>query len=71
VAHRLSTIRNADLVVVLDRGHIVELGAPDELARAGGNYARLIARQLDGVTAGDACRSPAPRRTESEVVECR
>lgn len=41
VAHRLSTIRKADLVLVLDRGHIVERGTHASLLRAGGVYARL------------------------------
>jgi ABC-type bacteriocin/lantibiotic exporter with double-glycine peptidase domain len=50
VAHRLSTIRNADLVVALERGRIVELGAPDDLAHAGGPYAALIAGQLEGTS---------------------
>jgi ATP-binding cassette subfamily B protein len=41
VAHRLSTIRNADLVLVLDHGLIVERGTHDELVRAGGIYRDL------------------------------
>jgi ATP-binding cassette subfamily B protein len=46
IAHRLSTVRHADLLVVLDRGHLVELGTHGELVAQGGLYARLIRRQL-------------------------
>jgi len=48
IAHRLSTVRNADLLVVLDRGRLVELGSHVELLARNGLYARLIRRQLGG-----------------------
>jgi len=45
VAHRLSTIRNADLICVLHDGRIVEQGKHDELLRKNGHYAKLVAMQ--------------------------
>ena len=41
IAHRLATVRDADEIVVLDEGRIVQLGTHDELYRAGGLYRRL------------------------------
>lgn len=42
IAHRMSTIRNADLIAVLSNGKIVELGSHDTLVRAKGIYANLV-----------------------------
>ena len=47
VAHRLSTIRNADEIFVFDSGRIVERGDHATLAQQSGSYARLLARQAD------------------------
>ena len=42
IAHRLKTVRNADQIVVIDKGRIVEQGKHDELVKLGGIYARFI-----------------------------
>jgi subfamily B ATP-binding cassette protein MsbA len=47
IAHRFSTIRNADRIAVLDKGRLRELGTHDELLAVGGLYARLHAVQHD------------------------
>jgi ATP-binding cassette subfamily B protein len=49
IAHRLSTVRDADQIVVLDRGRVAEIGTHDELLAAGGRYAALVSRDADQV----------------------
>jgi ABC-type multidrug transport system fused ATPase/permease subunit len=57
VAHRVSTVRNADLILVLDQGSIVASGTHDFLVRDSGLYRELFRTQLTGLEATDPRRS--------------
>lgn len=46
IAHRLSTVRNADCIVVLKDGGVAEKGTHDELMQLNGIYVQLVSRQL-------------------------
>lgn len=63
IAHRLSTVRNADRIVVLDRGRIVEEGTHESLMRQSGLYRRLYQLQFRDVPSRRmvADRPAAPR----------
>ena len=58
IAHRLSTVENADLIYVLDDGRIVEQGRHDALMAMGGLYAQLYDAHAD--SGGDGVPSPVP-----------
>ena len=51
IAHRLSTVRDADQIVVLDGGRVAEIGTHEELLASGGRYAMLLARDVEGAPA--------------------
>ena len=56
IAHRLSTVRDADQILVLDEGRIVERGRHDELVAVGGLYAELYRTQFAVTDSPDAAR---------------
>jgi len=65
IAHRLSTVKKADLICVLDQGRIIETGHHDELVAKGGLYTRLHRTQF-GIAGGYA--GPLPGEATEEVV---
>lgn len=50
IAHRLSTVKNADEIAVIDEGRIVESGRHEDLVQSGGLYRKLHDRQLQKTT---------------------
>jgi ATP-binding cassette subfamily B protein len=58
IAHRLSTVRDADLILVMDHGQIVEHGNHQQLLAANGHYSRLYDAQFagreDAIRAGES-----------------
>ncbi len=51
IAHRIATVKDADRIIVMDQGRIVEDGSHDDLIKSGGLYSRMIERELLGETA--------------------
>ena len=60
VAHRLSTVRNADLIVVMDKGKIVEQGNHKQLLAANGLYAKLVAATQNQEPSNDLANGVSP-----------
>jgi ABC-type bacteriocin/lantibiotic exporter with double-glycine peptidase domain len=69
IAHRLSTVRNADLILVLDEGVIVERGVHEELLALGGTYAALVHDQqtTPGWDIAISQMEPRDRQYQSET----
>ncbi|MEU0724607.1 ABC transporter ATP-binding protein [Streptomyces sp. NPDC006140] len=67
IAHRLSTVRDADTLLVMEEGRVVERGGHDELTARGGRYAALHAR-LDGADDGIGAGPPGLPRTPPPEV---
>ena len=66
IAHRLSTVRAADRILVLQRGRLVEQGSHDQLIAHGGLYARLHELQFSRTEHGSASALPVAEAVPAE-----
>jgi ATP-binding cassette subfamily B protein len=69
IAHRLVTVANADRIVVLRAGRIVEMGTHAELMQQNGYYASLVRRQSHGLIPNDAVESHPHRRATDTTTD--
>jgi ATP-binding cassette subfamily B protein/subfamily B ATP-binding cassette protein MsbA len=68
IAHRFSTVRRADKIVVLDRGQVVECGTHEQLLAAGQLYARLYELQVGSRSDPDVIPTSAPPQQRGDVL---
>jgi len=70
IAHRLSTVRDADLIMVLHEGELIEAGSHHELLARNGGYAALVAAQLGPETeqSGGPCLGVGQQPMAAEVA---
>jgi ATP-binding cassette subfamily B protein len=68
IAHRLSTVRKADKIIVLNRGELVEMGSHDELLALGGVYERLYAVNYGLLAESETASELEARETNSTAI---
>ena len=66
ISHRVTTLMQADQIVVLDKGKIVEMGSPDELLEKGGVYAKIYDMQLNADVEEDSSSDDTPAKEVTE-----